>query len=148
MDRDLETAKATFGQNVEALAKSLEEWRALKGELDQIRNVAQLIISKVFRSAPNTSAPAIRLAEVLDEVRALITEGLFYGTSGALTSVAMYHPDLDFATICSGYADGWSTEDIQSLGESLLPHAKLVVEQVSAQWVMDAHHADMAMGTH
>ena len=37
-------------------------------------------------------------------------------------------------------------EDIQSLGESLLPHAKLVAEQVLVQWVMDAHHADMAEG--
>ena len=80
---------------------------------------------------PSTSMPAIRLAEVPDEVRALITKGLFYGTSGVLTSVVMYHPDLDFATICSGYADGWSMEDIQSLGESLLPHAKLVAKQVS-----------------
>ena len=42
-----------------------------------------------------------------------------------------YHPDLDFAAIYSGYADGWSAEDIHSLGESLLPHAKLVAEQVS-----------------
>ena len=37
-------------------------------------------------------------------------------------------------------------EDIQSLGESLLPHAKLVAEQVSARWVMDARRADMAAG--
>ena len=49
-----------------------------------------------------------------------------------LTSVATYHPDLDFATIYSGYADSCSMEDIQSLGESLLPHAKLLAEQVSA----------------
>jgi len=90
--------------------------------------------------------PTIRLAEVLDEVRALINDGLFYGTSGVLTSMATYHPDLDFATICSGYADGWRMEDIHSLGESLLPHAKLVAEQVSTQWVMDAHRADMAKG--
>ena len=76
--------------------------------------------------------PAIRLAEVSDEVRALITDGLFYGSSGVLTSVATYHSNLDFATICSGYADGWSAEDIHSLRESLLPHAKLVAEQVSA----------------
>ena len=58
--------------------------------------------------------------------------------------MATYHPDLDFAAICSGYADGWSAKDIQLLGESLLPHAKLVAEQVSAQWVMDARRADMA----
>ena len=40
LERDLETAKATIGQNVEALSKSLEERHALKGKLDQIRNVA------------------------------------------------------------------------------------------------------------
>ena len=94
--------------------------------------------------APSTSAPAIRLAKVPDEVQALITDGLFYGTSGVLTSVATYHLELDFATICSGYADGCSMEDIQSLWESLLPHAKLLAEQVSTQWVMDARCADMA----
>ena len=103
---------------------------------------------EIFGSAPSTSAPAIRLAKVSDEVRALITDGLFYGTSGVLTSVAMYHSNLDFATICSGYADGLSTEDIQSLGESLLPHARLVAEQVSAQWVMDARREDMARSVH
>ena len=113
-------------------------------ELDQIRNVTQLVVSKVFGLAPSTSAPAIQLAEVLDEVWALITHGLFYGASGVLTSVATYHPNLDFATICSGYADGLSMEDIQSLRESLLPQARLVAEQVSAQWVMDARREDMA----
>ena len=56
----------------------------------------------------------------------------------------MYHPNLDFATIYSGYADGLSTEDIQSLRESLLPYARLVADQVSTQWVMDAHSEDMA----
>jgi len=40
LEQDLEMAKATISQNAEALAKSLEEQRALKGELDQIRNVA------------------------------------------------------------------------------------------------------------
>ena len=47
---------------------------------------------------------------------------MFYGMSGVLTSVATYHPDLDFAAIYSGYADSWSVEGIHSLGESLLPH--------------------------
>ena len=89
LERDLETVKVTFGWNAEEMAKSREERRALKGELDQIRNVAQLVVSEVFGSAPSTSAPAIRLAEVPDEVWALITQGLFYGASGVLTSVAM-----------------------------------------------------------
>ena len=59
MERDLETTKAMFGQNAKALAKTLEERRALKGELDQIHNVVQLVISEVFGSAPSTSAPTV-----------------------------------------------------------------------------------------
>ena len=39
LERDLETAKAMIGRNVEALAKSLEEQCALKGVLDQIYNI-------------------------------------------------------------------------------------------------------------
>ena len=144
MERDLETAKATIGWNTEALAKSLEEQRALEGELDQIHNVAQLIVLEVFGSAPSTSALAVQLAEVPDAVRELITSRLFYGASGVLTSVAMHHPNLDFDTICSGYAEGLSTEDIQSIGESLLPHTRSVADQVSAEWVMDVHCEDMA----
>ena len=56
-------------------------------------------------------------------MRALITDGMFYGTSGVLASVATHHPDLDFTAICSEYADGWSPEAIHALRESLLPHA-------------------------
>ena len=117
---------------MDALAKSLEERRALEGELDQLHNVAQVIVSEVFGPAPSTSTPAIRLAEVPDEVRALISDGMFYGTLGVLTSVAMHHLELDFTAICSGYADSWSPEAIHVLEESLLPHAQLVAEQVSA----------------
>ena len=80
---------------------------------------------------PSTSAPAVQLAEVPNAVWGLITSGLFNGASGVLTLVATHHPNLDFATICSGYAEGLSTEDIQSIGEGLLPHARSVAEQVS-----------------
>ena len=144
LERDLETVTVTFGRNAEGLAKSCEERHAFEGELDQIRNVAQLIVSEVFGLVPSTSAPAIQLAEVPDAVRDLITSGLFYGASEVLTSVVTHHPNLDFATNYRGYADGLSTEDIQSIGESLLPHARSVTEQVSAQWVMDVRHEDMA----
>ena len=93
---------------------------------------------------PSTSVPAVQLAEVPDAVKDLVRSGLFYGASGVLTSVAMHHPNLDFEAICSGYADGLSMEDIQSIGVSLLPHARSVLEQVSAEWVMDVHRQDMA----
>ncbi|XP_066344160.1 uncharacterized protein [Miscanthus floridulus] len=128
LERDLETTKANFSRNVEELAKSHEERCALEGELSQIHNAAQLIVSEVFGSAPSTSAPAVQLTEVPDVVKDLVRSGLFYGASGVLTSVATYHPNLDFAAICGGYAKGLSMEDIQSIGVSLLPHARSVSE--------------------
>ena len=106
LERELEMAKVAIGWSTEALAKSLKEQCALEGALDQMRNVAQVVVLEVFGSALSTSTPTIRLAEVLDKVQALISDGMFYGTSGVLTSVATHHPDLDFATICSGYVDG------------------------------------------
>ena len=60
----------------------------------------------MFGSASSTSTPSIQLAEVPNEVRALISDRMFYRTSGVLTSVATHHSDLDFTTICRGYADG------------------------------------------
>ena len=101
-------------------------------------------VSEIFGSAPSTSAPAVQLAKVPDAVKDLIRSGLFYGASGVLTSVATHHPNLHFAAIYSGYAEGLSMEDIQSIGESLLPHARSVSEQVSAEWVMDVCREDMA----
>ena len=47
-------AKAAVGQGMEALAKSLEERRALEGELDQIHNIAQVVVSEVFKLGPST----------------------------------------------------------------------------------------------
>ena len=61
-----------------------------------------------------------------------------------LTSMAMHHPSLDFDAICGGDAEGLSTKDIQTIGVSLLPHAQSVLEQVSAEWVMDVRRQDMA----
>ena len=50
-----------------------------------------------------------------------------------LTSVVTYRLNLNFATICSGYAEGLSMEDIQTIEENLLPHARSVSEQVSTE---------------
>ena len=83
-------------------------------------------------SGLSTSTPAVQLAEVPNEVWALISDGMFYGTSGVLTSVVTHFPDLDFTAIYRGYADGWSADKIHALGESLVPHAQMVAEQVTA----------------
>ena len=81
--------------------------------------------------------------EVPNKVRALITDGMFYGTSRVLTLMVTHHPDLDFAAIYRGYADGWSIDEIHVLGESLVPYAQMVAEPVTVQWVMEAHHSTM-----
>ena len=101
---------------MEALAQSLEERCALEGELDQICNVVQVVISEVFRLGPSTSTPAVQLAEVPNEVWVLIFDGMFYGMTGVLTSLVTHHPDLDFTAICRGYTDGWSVDEIHALG--------------------------------
>lgn len=113
----------TVGRRAEALARSLEERATCEGELDQLRNVAQVVIAEVFGPGPSTNAPAIQLTEISDEVRALISEGVLYEASGVLTSMATHHPTLDFTAICGGYTDGWSADEIQALGESLVLHA-------------------------
>ena len=82
----------------------------------------------MFGLGPSTSMPVVQLAEVPNEVRALISDGMFYGTSGVLTSVATHHPDLDFVAVSRGYADGWSADEIHAMGESLVPHAQIVAE--------------------
>ena len=73
---------------------------------------------------------------------------MFYGTSGVLTSVVTHYPDLDFVAICRGYANGWSADEIHALGESLVPHAQVVAEQVTAQWVMEARCSTVAIDVH
>ena len=77
----------------------------------------------MFRSGPSSSTPAVQLAAVLNEVRVLNSDGMFYGTSGVLTSVVTHYPYINFMAICRGYADGWSIDEIHALEESLVPRA-------------------------
>ena len=87
-----------------------------------------MVVSEVFGSGLSTSTPVIQLAEVPNEVRALIFDDMFNETSGVLTSVATHHPDLDFVAIYRGYTDRWSTDEIHALEESLVPYAQMVIE--------------------
>jgi len=90
------------------------------------------MVSEVFGSRPSTSTPTNQLMEVSNEVQALISDSMFYRTSGVLTSVTTHHPNLDFMAIYRGYTDGWSADEIHALGESLVPHAQMVAGQVTA----------------
>ena len=64
-----------------------------------------MVIFEVFGSGPSTSTPVVQLTDVLNEVRQLIFDDMFYGTLGVVTSVATHHPNLDFTAIYRGYAD-------------------------------------------
>ncbi|XP_034585140.2 uncharacterized protein [Setaria viridis] len=141
LESDLEAARAAGGRSAEAVAWSLEELTAYEKELNQLRNVAQMVVAEVFGSGLSTSAPAVQLAEIPDEVRALISDSVFYAVSGVLMLVVTHYPDLDFKAICGRYASGWSANEIQKLGQSLVPHAQVVVEQTTAQWVMEARRS-------
>ena len=44
---------------MEALARSLEEQSVLEGELDQLRNISQVVVAEVFGLGPSTSTPAV-----------------------------------------------------------------------------------------
>ena len=99
----------------------------------------------MFGLGPSTSTPAVQLAEVPNEVWALIFDSMFYGTWGVLTSVVTHYPDMDFTTICRGYVGGWSADEIHALGGNLVPHAQVVAEQVTAQWVIEARRSTVAV---
>ena len=90
-----------------------------------------MVVSEVFGSTLSTSTPTVQQVEVPNEVLALISDGMFYGTSRVLTSMVTHHPDLDFVTTYRGIIDGWSANEIHALGESLVPYAQMVAEQVS-----------------
>ena len=64
------------------------------------------MFGSALSTSTSTSTPTIRQVEIPDEVRVLISDGMFYRTSGVLTSVAMHHPDLDFTAIYRGYTNG------------------------------------------
>lgn len=89
----------------------------------------------MFGLGPSTSTLVVLLAEIPNEVQA---DSKLFGMSGVLTSVATHYPELDFEATCRGYTDGWSDEEIHVLGKSLMSPTRLVAEQVTLQWVMEA----------
>lgn len=119
-------------RNAEALARSLEEHATIEGKLNQLRDVAQVVVTKVFGSVLSTSTPAILLTGIPDMVQTLISDSVFHAVSGVLTLVATHYPTLDFDAVCRGYADGWSTEGIQTLGQNLALCVRVVAANVTA----------------
>lgn len=64
----MKVAQAMVSRSTEALARSLEERATIEEELDQLRNVVQVVIAEVLGLGPSTSTPTIQLVEILDVV--------------------------------------------------------------------------------
>jgi hypothetical protein len=64
------------------------------------------------------SALAADLSGIRGEVMGLVTDGVFHGASGVLTSVVSHYLTLDFEAVRRGYASGWSADRLCKLGVS------------------------------
>lgn len=73
--------EATVSRNAEVLAQSLREQSTVADELNQLRNVVQVVVTEVLGSGLSTSVPTIQFAMVSDMVQTLITDGVFHGAS-------------------------------------------------------------------
>jgi hypothetical protein len=88
------------------------------------------------------SALATNLSVIPGELSGLITDGVFHGASGVLTSVASHYPDLDFGRVRRSYAAEWSSNQICKLSWSLEPIAMAIAETVTTEWVKEARRVE------
>jgi hypothetical protein len=135
---ELATAKESMARNVQALVDSLERSGILEEELGQLRDAARSVVREVLGPRPGSSALAADLLEVPGEVAGLITDGVFYGTSGVFASVASHYPTLDFEAVRRGYTTGWSADQLRELGQSLVPITSAIAEVTTMEWVKEA----------
>jgi hypothetical protein len=90
----------------------------LEEELGQLRSMARSLITEVLGPRPRSSALAADLSGIRGEVMGLVTDGVFHGASGVLTSVVSHYLTLDFEAVRRGYASGWSADRLCKLGVS------------------------------
>jgi hypothetical protein len=84
------------------------------------------------------SALAADLSEISGEVAGLISDGIFHGVSGVLTSVVSDYLTLNFEAVGRGYAVGWFADRLYELGQSLVPFTMVITQATTAEWVKDA----------
>lgn len=93
------------------------------------------MVTEVLGPHPGSSVLAADLMEIPGEVAGLITDGVFHGALGVLTSVASHHLSLDFEAVRRGYTTGWTADQLCELGQSLVPVATAIAEATNTEWV-------------
>jgi hypothetical protein len=96
------------------------------------------VVTEVLRPRSGSSGLVADLSQILGEVAGLISDGVFHGTSGGLTSVASHYPTLDFGVVGRGYAVGLFADQLCELGQSLVPVATAIIETTTVEWVKEA----------
>jgi hypothetical protein len=100
------------------------------------------VVTKVLGPHLGSSALIADLSEIPGEVVGLITDGVFQGALGVLTSVASHHLTLDFETVGRGYVAGWSVDQLCKLGQSLVPVTMAIAEVTIVEWMKEACRAE------
>jgi hypothetical protein len=100
------------------------------------------MVMKVLGPYPGSSALVTDLSQIPGEVAGLITDVVFHGTLGVLTSVASHYPTLDFRVVGRGYTIGWSDGQLCELGRSLEPITTAIAETTTTEWLREAQSAE------
>jgi hypothetical protein len=134
-ESELVNTKKVVARSAQALADSLGRSKALEEVLSHLRRVSRSVVMEVLGPRPGSSALAADLSEIPGKVAGHITDGVFHGASGVLTSVSLHYPTLHFEAV--GRAR-WSADRLRELGQSLVPAAMSIEEVTTAEWVVIA----------
>ena len=114
-ESELPATQGVVTWNTQALADSLERSKVLEEDLSQFQGAAQSVVREVLGPRPGSSVLVVDPIEIPSNVAGLISNGVFRGTSGVLTSMSSHHPNLDFAVMGRGYTTGWTTDQLREL---------------------------------
>jgi hypothetical protein len=95
------------------------------------------VITEVVEPHSGSSALIADLLQFPGEVAGLITDGVFHGALGVLTSVASHCPSLGFRAVGRGYAARWSTNQRCELEQSLELLTTAITETTTSKWVKE-----------
>src|SRR6266540_3531636 len=109
----------------------LEEILFLQAEQENLREIADLILQKVFPSGPGaegSSAWPERLKLVPDRVTVKVKDAATTGTIQALAMVKSHYPFANLKHFKAGYAAGTDEDKLDALTSEVEPTADTLVE--------------------
>src|SRR6266540_6516319 len=113
------------------LESDLEEIRFLQAEQENLREMADLILQKVFLGGPEvgvSSAWPERLKLVPDRLSAKVKDAAVVGIIQALAMVKSHYPFVDQKRFEAGYAAGTDEDKLDALTLEMEPTAEVLVD--------------------